>query len=253
VISAVTATGVTATSATITWTTDEGSDSQVEWGIATVSENSSLLDPALVTSHSVTLTWTGIAAGTVVRYRVLSRDGAGNLQASEGLTFTVPQPPDPPEPPDDPPPTNDDPNNESDRSAFNASIFTPDPLRRKELLLPEPIKRLPALKRRHQNGREGRLTPVRINRNGQLIDRVPRQITEDEANTINDVEKSQSGRKFMAPWTIQKLPSARPRGGSPPAGEAGADRFGGPLSKSDALIATPSAGSESGGTLQFQP
>ena len=52
VISNVAAGGITTTSATITWTTNENSDSQVEYGPTTAYGQLTTLNPALVTAHS---------------------------------------------------------------------------------------------------------------------------------------------------------------------------------------------------------
>jgi serine protease len=74
-ISNVAATGVTGTSATITWTTDEPSDSTVNYG-TTTSLGNAKSDSALVTSHSVTLT--NLAKDTQYYYKVESKDASGN-------------------------------------------------------------------------------------------------------------------------------------------------------------------------------
>lgn len=87
VISAVAASGVTATGATVTWTTDEPADSQVEYGTTTAYGSMTVLAPALVLDHAQTLG--GLAPATVYHYRVRSRDGAGNLALSADSTFTT--------------------------------------------------------------------------------------------------------------------------------------------------------------------
>src|SRR3989441_8215142 len=81
------ASGITSTSATISWTTDEASDSQVEYGTTTAYGQVSALASALVTSHSVGLS--GLSASTVYHYRVKSRDAVGNLATSADVTFTT--------------------------------------------------------------------------------------------------------------------------------------------------------------------
>ena len=85
VISAVQATPDSAT-ATITWTTDEASDSLVEYGLA-ATYGSSVSGAAAVTAHSITLS--GLQAGTTYHYRVMSRDGSGNTATSGDFTFTT--------------------------------------------------------------------------------------------------------------------------------------------------------------------
>ena len=77
VISSVNATtGVDGTSETITWSTDEASDSQVTYGTAPDTLNLSASGAGNATSHSVSLT--GLAANTTYYYRVSSADVAGN-------------------------------------------------------------------------------------------------------------------------------------------------------------------------------
>ena len=81
------ATSITQTGATITWTTDEGADSQVEYGLTTGYGSQTALDTALVTSHSQPIT--GLTAGTLYHYRVKSRDAASNLATGTDNTFTT--------------------------------------------------------------------------------------------------------------------------------------------------------------------
>src|SRR5207244_2330214 len=92
VISAVSSASVGSSSATISWATDEASDSQVEYGTTTAYGQVSALVSALVTSHSVGLS--GLSASTVYHYRVKSRDAAGHLAVSADFTFTTVAPPD---------------------------------------------------------------------------------------------------------------------------------------------------------------
>jgi hypothetical protein len=66
VISAVTVTGITANSATVTWTTDQATSSLVNYGTTTGYGSASTLNAALVTGHSVTLT--GLSSGKCRRY-----------------------------------------------------------------------------------------------------------------------------------------------------------------------------------------
>ena len=87
VISAVTAGGITTGSATITWTTDESSDSQVEFGLTSAYGTATTLDAAMVQSHSVGLS--GLTVSTVYHYRVLSRDAAANPATGADNTFTT--------------------------------------------------------------------------------------------------------------------------------------------------------------------
>jgi hypothetical protein len=86
-ITSVSSSSVTNSGATISWSTDEASDTQVQYGMTTGYGSTTTLNPSRVTSHSATLT--GLAAGTTYHYRVLSRDAAGNLAVSGDFTFTV--------------------------------------------------------------------------------------------------------------------------------------------------------------------
>ena len=88
VLSAVFASNIIASSATITWTTDETADSQVEYGTTTSYGSSTTLDATSVNSHSQNLT--GLTSNTLYHYRVKSRDTAGNLATGTDNTFTTP-------------------------------------------------------------------------------------------------------------------------------------------------------------------
>src|SRR5262249_9389248 len=77
----------TASGATITWTTNEASDSQLDFGTTSSYGSSTSLNTALVTSHSAVLS--GLAASTTYHYRVKSRDAAGNLAMSSDSTFAT--------------------------------------------------------------------------------------------------------------------------------------------------------------------
>jgi hypothetical protein len=86
-ISAVTAKNVTATGATITWTTSKPATSRVEYGTSTSYGSSTTLDSNLVTSHSQTLS--GLVAGTLYNFHVRSADAGGNEAVSDNFTFTT--------------------------------------------------------------------------------------------------------------------------------------------------------------------
>ena len=75
IISNVQATGITATSAIITWDTDENADSIVRYGNTTALGSISY-DPTLTTSHSIPLT--GLITDTTYYYEVESTDAANN-------------------------------------------------------------------------------------------------------------------------------------------------------------------------------
>ncbi len=86
-ISSIAASSITSSGATITWTTNESSDSQVEYGLTTSYGSQTTLNTSIVTSHSQTLS--GLSANTLYHYRVKSKDVAGNLATSGDYTFTT--------------------------------------------------------------------------------------------------------------------------------------------------------------------
>jgi hypothetical protein len=87
VITGVTASNVTNSSATISWATNEDADTQVDYGLTTSYGSSTALNASLVTSHSQTLS--GLTPATLYHYRVRSSDGSGNLSVSNNYTFTT--------------------------------------------------------------------------------------------------------------------------------------------------------------------
>ncbi len=91
VISAVSASGITDTQATIAWTTDENANSQVEYGVTASYGLTTTLDSALVTGHSQNLT--SLSGSTLYHYRVCSADATGNRGCSSDQTFTTLAPP----------------------------------------------------------------------------------------------------------------------------------------------------------------
>jgi hypothetical protein len=76
----------TATTATITWTTDTPSNSQVLYGPTAGYGSQSTLDPSNVTSHSVTIT--GLTPETLYHFKVASDNAYGSAQSGD-LTFTT--------------------------------------------------------------------------------------------------------------------------------------------------------------------
>jgi len=87
VISNVVAGSITPNGATITWSTDQASSSQIEYGITTAYGSMTTVDPTLVTSHSQVLT--GLLAATVYHYRVRSTNASGTQGISGDFTFTT--------------------------------------------------------------------------------------------------------------------------------------------------------------------
>ncbi len=87
VITSVNVSKLWADSAVITWTTDQQTDSLVEYG-TTTAYGSSTSDAALTTSHSITLT--NLAPQTTYHYRVKSTNTYGFSSTSADATFTTP-------------------------------------------------------------------------------------------------------------------------------------------------------------------
>ena len=78
-------TAVTAAGAVIGWTTNEPSDTQVEYGLTKSYGAQAPLNAALQTSHTQTIG--GLRPGTWYHFRVRSRDAAGNLSVSKDFRF----------------------------------------------------------------------------------------------------------------------------------------------------------------------
>ncbi len=87
VISDVSSSNITSTSATITWNTNEAADAQVDYGTNISYGNTTALNTSMVLFHNQTIS--GLSPGTLYHYRVRSRDGAGNLATSGNYTFTT--------------------------------------------------------------------------------------------------------------------------------------------------------------------
>jgi PKD repeat protein len=87
IISNVEVHNITETSVTITWTTDEPSTSQVEYGLNTAYEHLTHYDLNFVTIHTVDIT--GLSSHTAYDFRVRSKDSAGNESLSENHSFTT--------------------------------------------------------------------------------------------------------------------------------------------------------------------
>jgi hypothetical protein len=88
-ITAIKVRGLTSFRATITWTTNEPSSSEVDYGLD-ASYGLSNSSTALTTTHSVTLNSTFLTPETVFHYHVKSGDAAGNTAASPDQHFSLP-------------------------------------------------------------------------------------------------------------------------------------------------------------------
>ncbi len=86
-VSAVASSNVTASGATITWTTDKGATSEVEYGLSTSYGEQSTQNSSLTMSHSVVLST--LDQQTTYHYRVKSTDSAHNVTFSDDHTFTT--------------------------------------------------------------------------------------------------------------------------------------------------------------------
>ncbi len=87
VVSAISSGTPATTTATITWTTNENSNSRVEYGPTISYGSTTTLNPALVASHSAGLS--GLMPLTTYHYRVISIDASSNSTTSADQTFTT--------------------------------------------------------------------------------------------------------------------------------------------------------------------
>jgi hypothetical protein len=85
-ISSISTSGITDTSAVVSWMTNQQSSSSVDYGV-TPYTNSTPLDVNLTTQHAVTVV--GLFPGTTYHFRVASWNGVGLLAASNDFTFTT--------------------------------------------------------------------------------------------------------------------------------------------------------------------
>jgi chitodextrinase len=76
--------------ATVTWTTDKPSGSQVAYGTTAAYGSATTLDPTPVTVHSETIS--GLMPGQLYHFSVTSTDGSGNIASSPDATFTTSAP-----------------------------------------------------------------------------------------------------------------------------------------------------------------
>lgn len=86
-ISSVVASGITATEATISWSTNEASTSYVDYGIDETFGTTVFEEYVYTTSHSLDLS--GLDEDTVYYFQVRSIDGSGNEGTSLSYTFTT--------------------------------------------------------------------------------------------------------------------------------------------------------------------
>jgi hypothetical protein len=103
-ISAVGVSNIVSGGATVSWTTDQASGTQVDYGTTPVYGTSTTLDSTLVTLHAPTLT--GLAAATTYHFRVRSWNALSHVTTSGDFVFTTATGPSggPAGPPNTPPP-----------------------------------------------------------------------------------------------------------------------------------------------------
>lgn len=87
---------VTTSSVTIKWSLSEPSTGQIEYGPTTAYGSLSTLESRLLSSHTQVLS--GLSAGTVYHFRVISKNAAGAQVVSSDLSFKTQDPPPPPLP-----------------------------------------------------------------------------------------------------------------------------------------------------------
>ncbi len=91
IISELGASNIASTSATISWTTDEDSDSKLWYSMETpvdISLDASMESADLTTEHSFSLV--GLTASSTYYYAVSSTDSSANMATSSELSFTTP-------------------------------------------------------------------------------------------------------------------------------------------------------------------
>ncbi|RJQ24533.1 hypothetical protein C4565_09515 [Candidatus Parcubacteria bacterium] len=86
VFSNILANNLTATSATISWTTNELATSQVDYG-ETVAYGQQVTQMSLLTNHQVLLA--SLKPSTTYHYKIISIDASGNLAVNADLSFTT--------------------------------------------------------------------------------------------------------------------------------------------------------------------
>ncbi len=86
-ISNLAAGSISSSGASVSWDTDQPASGQVQYGTTTAYAGSTTLNPTLATGHAQQLS--GLVAGTLYHYRVLSTNASGNQAVSGDSTFTT--------------------------------------------------------------------------------------------------------------------------------------------------------------------
>ena len=87
VISNVAANSITSSGATIKWSTDQPSTTQVQYGTTTSYGHTTTVNNTLVNSHAQSLS--GLSSSTIYHYRVISKNASGLAAISGDFTFTT--------------------------------------------------------------------------------------------------------------------------------------------------------------------
>ncbi|OGJ01513.1 hypothetical protein A3G98_00230 [Candidatus Nomurabacteria bacterium RIFCSPLOWO2_12_FULL_37_8] len=86
-------TSIDTSTVTITWSTNELSDTQVEYGLTSSYGSVSVLTDSTTKVNSHTIILNNLIPATTYNFRVKSKDAAGNLASSSNQTFTTQAPP----------------------------------------------------------------------------------------------------------------------------------------------------------------
>jgi len=86
-ISDISISSLTATSATINWTTEEVANGEIQYGLTPSYGSTTPLETPLSLNHTIVLS--GLTADTLYHYRIQSSDEIGNLATSPDNTFTT--------------------------------------------------------------------------------------------------------------------------------------------------------------------
>ncbi|OGM12200.1 hypothetical protein A2Z22_05225 [Candidatus Woesebacteria bacterium RBG_16_34_12] len=88
IISDLAVSGIGSSQATVSWNTDEASNSRVEYGLESEIYSLNKTDSLYTVNHSLTLT-SGVASATTYYYRACSADETGNESCSSESSFTT--------------------------------------------------------------------------------------------------------------------------------------------------------------------
>ncbi|MEK7452570.1 MAG: fibronectin type III domain-containing protein, partial [Patescibacteria group bacterium] len=87
VLSGIVVSSIGKTSATVSWTTNEDSNSKVYYGLTSAFESGFVFDTVLTKTHSMILS--GLSEGTTYSFQVRSADVSNNIATSSNYTFST--------------------------------------------------------------------------------------------------------------------------------------------------------------------